>query len=75
MTIFGERRWSYLVACAERERGRERVRLRAQVSGGGGEWASGVRLLKRHELENVAGKRTVMGASTTRDVGGRLGMD
>jgi hypothetical protein len=70
--VFGERRRSYLVACVERERG-ERVRLRAQVSRG--TWASDVRLLKRRGLENVAGGRAVMGASTARDVGGRLGMD
>jgi hypothetical protein len=58
---------------AQSERGSERVQLRAQVSGG--KWASGVRLLKRHRLENVAGERAVVGASMARDVGGRLGMD
>jgi hypothetical protein len=41
----------------------------------GGKWASGVRLLKRLGLENMAGEHAVMGASTTRDVGRRLGMD
>jgi hypothetical protein len=39
-TVDGERQRIYLVACVERERG-ERVRLRAQVSGG--RWASGAR--------------------------------
>jgi hypothetical protein len=58
---------------AQSERGGERVRLRAQLSGG--KWASGVRLLKRHGLENVAGERAVVGASTARDVGGKLGTD
>jgi hypothetical protein len=58
---------------AQRERGGERVRLRAQVSGG--KWASNMRLLKRRRLEKVAGERAVVGASTARDVGGRLGMD
>jgi hypothetical protein len=55
------------------ERGGERVRLRAQVSRG--KWASAVRLLKWCGLENVAGERVVVGASTARDVSGRLGMD
>jgi hypothetical protein len=36
-------------------------------------WASSVRLLKGCGLENVADERAVMGASTARDVGGRLG--
>ena len=58
---------------AQSERGDERVRLRAQVSGG--KWASGMRLLKRRGLKNVAGEHMVMGASMTRDVGGRLGTD
>ena len=40
-----------------------------------GKWASSVRLLKGHGLKNVAGERTVVGASTARDVGGRLGID
>jgi hypothetical protein len=40
-----------------------------------GKWASSVRLLKGRGLENVAGERAVMGTSTARDVGGRLGTD
>jgi hypothetical protein len=40
-----------------------------------GKWASNVRLVKGYELENVAGERAVVGASTMRDVGERLGMD
>jgi hypothetical protein len=67
----GEVTWSR----AQSERGGERVRLRAQASGGTGKWSSDVRLLKRHGLENMAGERAVVGASTTRDVGGRLGTD
>jgi hypothetical protein len=56
---------------AQGKRGGERVRLRAQVSEE--KWASSVRLLKGCGLENVADERAVMGASTARDVGGRLG--
>ena len=40
-----------------------------------GKWASVVRLLKWCGLENVAGERVVVGASTARDMGGRLGKD
>jgi hypothetical protein len=40
-----------------------------------GKWASSVRLLKGHGLENVVGERAVVGASMARDVGGRLGTD
>jgi hypothetical protein len=38
--VFGERRRSYLVACEERERGREGSTEGASERGGG-EWASG----------------------------------
>jgi hypothetical protein len=41
----------------------------------GQEVASSVWLLKRPGLENVARERAVVGASTARDVGGRLGTD
>jgi hypothetical protein len=34
------------------------------MSGGGGEWASGVRASKGARFEEVAGERAVMGAST-----------
>jgi hypothetical protein len=50
--VFGERRRSYLFACVERERGREGS---AEGASERGKWASGVRLLKRRGLENVAG--------------------
>ena len=71
--VFGERGGGATWSCEQSERGVERVWLRAQVSGG--KWASGVRLLKRCGLKNVAGERAVVGASTARDMGGRLGMD
>jgi hypothetical protein len=63
---------AYLVVCAGQERS-ERVWLRAQVSEG--KWVSSVRLLKGRGLENVVGERVVVGASTARDMGGRLGKD
>jgi hypothetical protein len=58
---------------AQGKRGGERVRLRAQVSEG--KWASNMWFLKEHGLENVAGEHVILGASTARDVGGRLGID
>jgi hypothetical protein len=46
MTVFGERRWSFLVACAERERGREGLAEGASERGKVGERSAG---LKRGE--------------------------
>jgi hypothetical protein len=56
---------------AHGERGGERAQLRAQM--GRGKWASGARGLKGRGCAEVAGERTVMGASTAGNVGEMLG--
>jgi hypothetical protein len=67
---FGERRRKAWLR-AQGERGGERARLEAQMNGGNGRAVCG--LLKGRGHENVTGERAVVGASTTRGVGERLG--